>query len=172
MSRVPGGRRVIAGLLASSLLMALAVMPGSPFRTPLVSADDTPSDCSSEQGGSEAPDFLTCYLEVFVPPCSGECEFEVPAGTEFTTHVLVKAQNSTQVTTGCAATVPITLTLREDPRRSQRCCRTSQSRGRRQAGTQRSRSPSRIRVVTASRPMSTRTTCQNTFDGPYFSTIL
>ncbi len=38
MPRVPGGRRVVAGLLVSSLLMALAIVPGSPFHSTVAAA--------------------------------------------------------------------------------------------------------------------------------------
>jgi len=121
MSRVPGGRRVMAGLLASSLLMALAVLPASPFHS-RVSASGETSDCSASQGGATSgSDFYTCLLRVEFPAqpgltCGEGCFLEIPAGSVFTTTVTVFASdNLTQITTDtCAAVVPITLTLWEN----------------------------------------------------------
>ena len=109
MSRVPGGRRVIAGLLASSLLMGLAVMPGSPFHTSEVAAAGS-SDCSVAEGSYTG--FYNCTLDVVLDPAICDEGCSVPAGVAFTTHVFVKnADNTTRVTTGCASTSVITLKL-------------------------------------------------------------
>ena len=121
MSRVPGGRRVLAGLLASSLLMALAVLPASPFHSSVAASGET-SDCSASQGGpTSGSDFYQCQLRVEFPPqpgliCGEGCFLEVPAGSDFTTTVRVLASDGfTQITTDtCGAVVPITLTLWEN----------------------------------------------------------
>ena len=54
MSRIPGGRRAIAGFLASFLLMALTIVPGSPIRATVVSADPRCRSVASWSGDRES----------------------------------------------------------------------------------------------------------------------
>ena len=85
MSQIPGGRRVLAGLLTSSLLMALAVLPASPFQRTAVRAVGEPSDCAFAEGEGSGAEW--CQLSPSHFPSSHSsstgrvASLQVPAGT-------------------------------------------------------------------------------------------
>ena len=117
MSRVPGGRRVLAGLLTSSLLMTLAVLPGSPFHGTALAEESFCPEIVEEFESFGAP---TCYLHIDLndstfPGSGGEgIVGTVPAGVPFTFNVRVQdsaGSGGNVVTDDCASSSMITVTL-------------------------------------------------------------
>ncbi len=101
MSRFPGGRRIIAGLLLSSLLFALAIVPGSGLNRSVAAATAT------------CPPFeeaRTCFLSIDGAPAS------VVAGQTFSFDVTLRDAPTlgNVVDTNCWSSANFTVNLNQD----------------------------------------------------------
>lgn len=102
MLRVPGGRRVIAGLLFSAMMMALAILPGSGLSGS--AAANAPGSCPLVADDYYSDGWPTCYLDIEGAPAS------VAEGESFGFVVRVEDAAGALVTGDCASSHPITVT--------------------------------------------------------------
>ncbi len=102
MLRVPGGRRVFAGLLFSSMMMALAILPGSGLSGS--AAAIAPESCPEYEEYPGTPGFPTCYLDIEGTPAT------IAEGALFSFEVRVEDAEGVLVTGDCASDDLITVT--------------------------------------------------------------
>jgi hypothetical protein len=118
MDRMPGGRRAISSLLASLLLMAIAIAPGSPLRSDVSAEVPVLCTAGEVEFGIESFTPPVCYLDIvldestFPGPGGDGIIGSVPAGQDFTFDVLIREFVFDEVATDdCASASTITVEL-------------------------------------------------------------